>query len=165
MGNLLSGKNIGIIGFGRIGRATASILLPLGCKIAFTDPVAPDSPAWAEKLPLNELLDFADIVTIHVSTKDMILGRDQIARMKKGGWLINVSRGSAVDEEALYGALQSGQLRGAAIDVFGQEPYAGKLRELPNAILTPHIGSYAVESRVEMETQSVENLLRGLREG
>ncbi|MEO5359373.1 MAG: phosphoglycerate dehydrogenase [Nitrospirota bacterium] len=161
MGNLLSGKNIGIIGFGRIGKASASLLQSLGCTIAFTDPLVEETPPF-QKLSLSELLDFADIVIIHVSAKDMIMGAAQIARMKRGGWLINVSRGGTVDEEALFESLKSSHLRGAAIDVFEREPYDGKLKELKNTILTPHIGSYAVESRVEMEKLSTENLLKGL---
>lgn len=162
MGNLLAGKNIGIIGFGRIGRASASLLQSLGCVIAFTDPIVQDEPPQIRRLPLNELLGFADIVIIHVSSKDLIVGSGEIARMKKGGWLINVSRGGTVDEDALFDGLKSGHLSGAAIDVFRSEPYEGNLRELKNIILTPHVGSYAVESRVEMERLSTENLLRGL---
>ncbi|MBF0456652.1 MAG: phosphoglycerate dehydrogenase [Nitrospirae bacterium] len=163
MGNLLIGKNVGIIGFGRIGRASASLLQSLGCAIAFTDPFVGDEPfQHVKKLSLHELLDFADIVIIHVNTKDLILGADEIALMRKGSWLINVARGGVVDEDALFESLKSGRLGGAAIDVFGREPYDGRLRELRNTILTPHIGSYAVESRVEMELLSTENLLKGL---
>ena len=82
--------------------------------------------------------------------------------MKKGAWLVNVSRGGVVDEEALYQALKRGHLSGAALDVFVQEPYTGPLKELDNVILTPHIGSYAKEARVKMEMEAVENLIRGL---
>lgn len=162
MGNLLIGKKVGIIGLGRIGRESASLLRALGCAIAFTDPFVEAQTPDMKRLSLHELLDFADIVIIHVSTKDMILGANEIARMKQSGWLVNVARGGAVDEEALFQSLNSGHLRGAAIDVFGREPYDGRLRELKNTIVTPHIGSYAVESRVEMELLSTENLLKGL---
>ncbi|MBF0488050.1 MAG: phosphoglycerate dehydrogenase [Nitrospirae bacterium] len=162
MGNLLTGKNIGIIGFGRIGRASASLLQLLGCTVAFTDPFIEQEPPQIRRLSLNELLGFADVVIIHVSSKDLIVGADEIARMKKGGWLINVSRGGTVDEDSLFDGLKSGHLSGAAIDVFRSEPYGGNLRELKNIILTPHVGSYAVESRVEMERLSAENLLLGL---
>ncbi len=79
--------------------------------------------------------------------------------MKQGSWLINASRGGIIDEDALYTSLKSGYLAGAAIDVFEQEPYEGKLKELSNVILTPHIGSYALEARVNMEMQAVNNLL------
>jgi len=79
--------------------------------------------------------------------------------MKQGAWIINVARGGMIDEEALYSSLKQGFLAGAALDVFEKEPYAGPLRELDNVILTSHIGSYAKESRIEMEIQSVHNLL------
>jgi D-3-phosphoglycerate dehydrogenase len=83
--------------------------------------------------------------------------------MQKGAWLINGSRGGLVDEEALYWALKDGYLSGAALDVFANEPYTGPLCELDNVILTPHIGSYAIESRIEMELQAVRNVIKGLK--
>ena len=82
--------------------------------------------------------------------------------MKKGAWLVNMARGGVVDEDALYNALKEGRLAGAAVDVFEKEPYNGPLAQLQNVIITPHIGSYALEARVAMEATSVENLLRGL---
>ena len=82
--------------------------------------------------------------------------------MKGGAWLINCARGGMVDEAALYQALQEGRLAGAAIDVFTEEPYNGPLAKLDNVILTPHIGSYAIEARVDMEIQAAKNLLEGL---
>ena len=84
--------------------------------------------------------------------------------MKNGSWLINTSRGGAVDESALYENLKNKHLAGAAIDVFEKEPYSGPLTKLDNIILTPHVGSYAREARIEMERQAVENLLKGLGE-
>jgi len=83
--------------------------------------------------------------------------------MKRGSWLVNCARGGVVDEEALYQALQEGHLAGAALDVFAEEPYNGPLAGLDNVILTPHIGSYAVEARVDMETQAARNLIEGLK--
>ncbi|MBU0764968.1 MAG: hydroxyacid dehydrogenase, partial [Bacteroidetes bacterium] len=76
---------------------------------------------------------------------------------------INASRGGMVEESALYDLLKSGHLAGAAIDVFKREPYDGPLRELDNVIITPHIGSYAVESRILMETDTIKNLIERLR--
>ena len=83
--------------------------------------------------------------------------------LKKGAWIVNISRGGVVDEKALYKLLKSGHLSGAGLDVFENEPYQGPLIELDNIVLTPHIGSYAKESRIEMERQSVFNLLKGLK--
>ena len=82
--------------------------------------------------------------------------------MKDNSWLINASRGGLVDETALYSALKEGKLSGAALDVFDNEPYEGPLRSLDNVILTPHIGSYAKEGRIQMEKDAVQNLINGL---
>jgi len=163
MGNLLYGKQVGIIGLGRIGRKVAKLLKPFNCKLTYSDPFVKDRLLGLKRLPLKELLGWADIVSIHASTQDKILNSKGLRNMKKGAWLINVSRGQIVDEKALYKVLKEGYLSGAALDVFTTEPYMkGKFTELDNVILTPHIGSYAKEARAEMERQAVENLLRGL---
>lgn len=162
MGNLLTGKKVGIIGFGRIGRKVSELLVSFGCEIRYYDIRTEDEGLRTERVELDELLKTSDIISIHASTKEQVIGVDELNLMKKGAWLINVSRGGVVDEEALYQALREGHLAGAALDVFKQEPYTGKLKDLENIILTPHIGSYAKESRIEMEMQAVENLLKGL---
>ncbi len=82
--------------------------------------------------------------------------------MKDGVVIVNTSRGGAIDEKALYDGLKSGKIVSAALDVFSNEPYFGKLLELGNCILTPHIGSYAKESRIQMEIEAVNNLIKGL---
>lgn len=163
MGNLLNEKKVGIIGFGRIGQKVAILLHSFNCEIRYCDIRTDDRKLMAKKVELDELLKISDIISIHVSSNEQIIGEREIKMMKKGGWLINVSRGVTVDESALYQALKDGLLSGAALDVFEQEPYTGPLKELDNVILTPHIGSYAKESRVKMEIEAVENLLRGLR--
>lgn len=162
MGNLLSGKSVGIIGFGRIGRKVASLLRAFDCTVRYHDIQEAPPAESASRAPLAELLGQSDIVTVHVSSKKPLLGRDELHMMKKGSWLVNVARGGVVDEEALRDALDSGLLAGAALDVFGAEPYTGPLRSLEQVILTPHIGSYAKESRIAMEREAAENLLRGL---
>lgn len=162
MGNLLYGKNVGIIGFGRIGRKVAELLKHFGCKIKYYDTRIAVEGQDAERVELSELLKDSDIISIHVSTKEQIIGESEIKQIKKGAWMVNVSRGGVVDENALYHALKEGYLTGAAIDVFVQEPYMGPLKELGNVILTPHIGSYAKEARIKMEMYAVENLLKGL---
>jgi D-3-phosphoglycerate dehydrogenase len=165
MGSLLSGKRVGIVGFGRIGRKVADLLTPFETEIAFYDTNTEAAhPVWKIKT-LPELLGWADIVTLHCpsSPGKTLIGRNEIQRMKKGSWIINASRGGLIDEQALYEALQSKHLQGAALDVFSEEPYKGKLTELSNVLLTPHVGSYAKESRVEMELQSVRNLLEAFQ--
>jgi D-3-phosphoglycerate dehydrogenase len=91
------------------------------------------------------------------------MGKNELALMRPGSWLVNVSRGGAVDEDALRHELGTGRLAGAALDVFESEPYKGPLKDMDNVILTPHVGSYAREARVNMEKEAVENLLKGLR--
>lgn len=162
MGNLLSGKRVGIKGFGRIGKKVAELLKPFGCEIAYADPFVEDGLLGLCRLSLEDLLKWADIVTIHVGVHEMLIGEKEFQLMKKGAWLINTSRGGVVDEPVLYEYLKNGYLSGAALDVFEQEPYAGPLKDLNNVILTPHIGSYAKEARTAMEMESVRNLLNGL---
>ena len=166
MGNLLAGKRVGVVGFGRIGQATAELFAGLGCAIGYADvhPIA-DCPIYAECMDLPKLLAWADIVTLHCSKPASgcaVLGEAELAAMRPGSWLINCGRGGLVDEDALVRALQGGHLAGAAVDCFNAEPYAGPLAAADTAILTPHIGSYAREGRARMETDAVKNLLAGL---
>ena len=166
MGSLLSGKTIGIIGFGQVGEVLARLLQPFHVKIKAYD-VKPRTDTarslLVEYVDLNELLKISDVVTIHLplnsETKDLINAKT-LALMKKEAILVNTSRGEIIDEEALYNALKSERITGAALDVFTQEPYAGKLRELNNVVLTSHIGSYTAEARVKMENLAVENVLK-----
>ena len=166
MGNLLNDKRVGIIGFGRIGQKTGELLKFLGCEVSYYDTMTVDTEFRIKRLELDKLLRESDIVTIHVSGKyeKPLLGAKELDMMKDGAWLINVARGGAVDEEALFNSLKDGRLAGAALDVFKKEPYDGPLKELDNVILTPHIGSYAKEARVEMEIQAAKNLVEGLRD-
>lgn len=164
MGNLLSGKTIGIIGFGRIGQKLAQLLVPFNVRIVYTDIKEVTNLVGAERFELTQLLSHADIICVHAASESTlpIIGANEIAKMKKGSWLMNLARGGLVDEESLAAALKSGYLSGAVLDVFSQEPYSGSLALIDNVILTPHIGSYAAEARVLMEIESAENLLKGL---
>ena len=163
MGNTLQGKKLGIIGFGRIGSMVADVFAPFGVEVAFSDRIVESNKF--NKMSLAELLAWADIVSLHCTREAgecPLLDEEQLRTMKPGGWIINASRGGLVDEGALYQLLQTGHLAGAAIDVFEQEPYDGNLTKLNNVILTPHIGSYAKESRIQMEIDTVKNLLDAL---
>jgi len=162
MGNLLSQKRVGIIGFGKIGQKVAELLVSLGCDVIHYDIMAVDTRTTSKRVELDELLETSDIISIHISSKAQIIGKDEFKKIKKGAWLVNAARGGVIDEAELYGALKDGYLSGAALDGFEQEPYTGQLRELDNIILTPHIGSYAMESRINMELESAKNLLKGL---
>jgi D-3-phosphoglycerate dehydrogenase len=169
MGNLLHGKAVGIVGYGRIGRAVARRFACMGCRAAFFDPlVRSDASGLCERMEMNSLLAWADIVTLHCAKpRDgaLVMDAARIAVMKKGAWLINAARGGIVDEEVLAAALCADALSGAALDVFGQEPYVGPLTGIPTAVLTPHIGSYALEARVQMEVDAIRNLLDAIDAG
>lgn len=163
MGGNLDGKTLGIVGFGRIGQAVARLFSGLGVRVVYHDP-AVEKAGWS-RMDAVGLFECADIVTFHCSMEGnecAIYGHGHLAHMKSGGWVINVSRGGIVDEQAIYDMLVSEHLLGAALDVFEQEPYNGPLTELDNVILTPHIGSYARESRIQMEVDAVKNLIAAL---
>lgn len=163
MGNLLHGKKVGIVGFGRIGRTVARLLEPFQVEIAYADPACHDTSY--PKLDLDELLDWATIVTLHCSkpkNEGYLIDKGRLSMMRPGSYLINVARGGLVDPQALYGLLMAGHLGGAAIDVYPKEPYEGCLCEMDNIILTPHIGSYAREARIIMELDTIKHLLQAL---
>ena len=152
----VAGRTLGLVGFGGIGRLTARLASALGMKIAAYDPMlSSDSPIWAEtgamQMSLDELLQHSDVVSLHTPlTKDTrhLINADRIARMKDQAILINTSRGGIVDEQALVAALQGGKLRGAALDVFEDEPVKAEnsLPDMPNLILTPHIAGLTQEA-------------------
>lgn len=164
MGNLLTGKTVGIIGFGRIGRKVAELLKPFNCKIMFSDPRYSHLGQTNNRrcVSLRKLLKESDVITVHASSEKAILTGEEFALMKRGAWLINTSRGTTISEPALAKSLKEGKLRGAALDVFKEEPYHGELTKFENVVLTCHIGSYAKEARAQMELKAVENLLFGL---
>jgi D-3-phosphoglycerate dehydrogenase len=165
MGNLLAFQTVGIIGFGRIGRRVAELVHAFGAKVLAHDKLAQQVPGYCEAVSLETLLRRADIVTLHVPFAPELrhlIGRAQFAQMKRGAFLVNAARGGLVDEAALLEALQSGQLAGAALDTFEEEPYRGPLATLPQVVLTAHMGSYARESRIQMEQEAAHNLLLGL---
>lgn len=174
MGMELNGKVLGIIGLGRIGNIVAERALCLRMKVLAYDPFV--SPEHAKEkgidlVSLDELLARSDFVTIHTPlTKETyhLLNRERLAKMKKGAYLINCARGGIVDEEALYEAIISGHLAGAALDVFEKEPVPPDhpLLKLENVIVTPHLGASTVEAQkvvaVEIAQQVVDYLLYGV---
>lgn len=164
------GKTIGIVGYGHIGTQVGLIAEALGMRVVFHDIEAKLSLGNAHAAAgLDDLLAQSDVVTLHVpetpATRDMI-GATQIASMRPGAHLINASRGKVVDIDALAGALQSGQLGGAAVDVFPVEPKAnGDLFESPlvgldNVILTPHIGGSTLEAQDNIGLEVAAKLVR-----
>lgn len=169
MGFLVSELTTGIMGLGKIGKRVATLLKAFDATVIGSD-IKPDREwAAAHAVTLRnpmEILRESDILCVHLPyEKDLhhMIGRNELAMMKRGSYLVNTSRGGLIDEDALYQGLKSGHLSGAALDTFEREPYAGALRELDNVILTPHIGSYARAGRIRMEREAVENLIIELR--
>jgi D-3-phosphoglycerate dehydrogenase len=168
MGRLLRGKTVGLVGFGRVGRGFARLLAAFECPILAYDPVRDDAAAaalGARHVELDALLPACDVVSLHLPYSKgahHIIGAAQLAAMREDAVLVNTSRGGLVDEQALAAHLQARPRALAYLDCFEVEPYAGPLRELPNAVLTAHIGSYARESRERMEREAVDNLLAAL---
>lgn len=169
MGSLISGKTIGIVGLGRIGRRVAELAAPFNMKIMACE-TSPDKEFVKrfniKLVSLGELFEKADIVTLHLSLSPEtrhLIGSDMLSRMKKEAILVNTSRGEIVDEKALIEALKSGRIAGACLDVFEKEPYSGELQRLENVLLTPHIGTYAKETRIMMESEAADNIIKILK--
>jgi len=164
IGLQLQGKTVVIVGFGRIGRRVAELLSPFEVKILIVDPHVDESAcARYRKVTLHAALREADVLTVHSSGQDCIIGEKEFAHMKKGAYLLNVARGGVISENALVTAIKDGRVAGAWLDTFEEEPYKGPLCGCPNVILTPHVGSYTAECRSRMESEAVENLLNALR--
>lgn len=165
MGSLLREKTVGIIGLGRVGMALVRLLEPFDVRVLAYDidqHQALEQRNRVEYCSLNELLKHSDIVTLHLpytTDTEHVLDRSRLAAMKPGAIVVNCSRGGLLDEQALYELLTEGKLGGAYLDTFEHEPYDGPLTNVPNVVLTPHIGSYAAESRLRMEVEAVKNLL------
>jgi len=160
LGNELSGKTLGIVGFGRIGQAVAARAVPFGMRVIHSDVQAvPGSGA----IPVDRLLATSDIVSIHCpltpETRHMI-NQAALARMKRSAYLINTSRGPVVDEAALVWALKNGIISGAALDVYEEEPMVHPdLLTLENVVLAPHLGSATTETRTAMADLAVRNTI------
>lgn len=172
-GREVSGKTLGLVGFGGTGRVTARKAAALGMRVVGFDPmVDSSSPAWrelgVEPVALEQLLARSDIVSLHVplveSTRRMV-GEERLALMKPGAVLVNSARGGIVDEAALARALRAGRLAGAALDVFEDEPLAAGsgLAETPNLILTPHIAGVTQESNERVSGLIAERVAGFLR--
>ena len=173
----LSGKTLGLIGFGNIGRAVAKRARAFDMTVIASDPyIRPEESAWDElgvrPVTLESVLRESDAVSLHAPLTEEtrhIIDASAIAAMKPGALLINTSRGGTVDEAAMIAALHSGQLGGAAIDVFEREPLTAEtgaaFAGVPNLILTPHIAGLTEESNQRVSAVTVENVLRVLAQG
>lgn len=159
LGPSLQGKRLGIIGMGRIGSAVGTRAKAFGMEIVHHSRGA--------GIPLAELLGTSDVVSLHVPLSNAtrhIIAREALARMKRGSYLVNTSRGALIDEEALCDALEEGHLRGAALDVFEHEPAVHpRLLARSDVVIVPHIGSATDEARNGMARIAATEIVRFFR--
>jgi len=172
IGAELTGKTLGVIGLGRIGRVVADRANGLQMRVTAYDPFvdASSAPAWITMGTLDEILAAADFVTIHVPKSEEtkhLFDAERFAMMKQGARLVHAARGGIVDEDALCDALDSGHLAGAALDVFEQEPLPpeSRLRRTAGVILTPHLGASTVEAKRKVSVDVAEQVVTCLKRG
>ncbi|HLW00671.1 MAG TPA: D-glycerate dehydrogenase [Ktedonobacterales bacterium] len=171
LGTELSDKTLGIVGMGRIGRAVARRAQGFGMRILYTArhalPAEEERALNASFASLEDVLPRADFLSLHVPYNPQthhLLNAETLERMKPEAYLINTARGPIVDEAALVAALQAGRLRGAALDVFEDEPRIHPaLLQMEQVVLAPHIGSATYETRARMATTAAANILAHLR--
>ena len=153
-----------LIGYGHIGRRVGKLLRAFGARVLVSDPfIEADTLKDGESLvPLEEGLAEAQIVSLHASGDEVVLDTAAFETMRNGVYLLNGARGELVDEAALVAALRSGKVAGAWFDAFWTEPYGGPLLGFEQVLLTPHMGTYTIQCRRQMEMAAVENLMRDL---
>jgi D-3-phosphoglycerate dehydrogenase len=166
IGTELRGKTLGIIGLGRIGTEVARRATAFGMNLIGHDPFIALEHArniGVELMPLEDLLAHCDILSVHApltSSTQHLIGAAEMAKMRRGAFIVNCARGGLVDEDALYEALQSGQVGGAALDVFAEEPPGAKpLFQHPNVVATPHLGASTAEAQTSVAREVVQQLL------
>ena len=166
----LEGRKLGIVGFGRIGRGVCAKALAFGFEVLVSDPYVSIEEAGklgVTKVQMEELLTESDFVTLHVpltpGTRNLI-GKAELAAMKSEAFIINAARGGLIDEDALYGALTSGQIAGAGLDVLedAAPPLDYRLTQLDNVIVTPHTAFYSQEATLELEERAAGEVVRVL---
>ncbi|MCK5688002.1 D-glycerate dehydrogenase, partial [Myxococcota bacterium] len=167
LGRSLRGKTLGLLGFGRIGQATARRAAAFGMKIRFYSPSPKSLKSFGSTdiaaASFDEIIEQSDVLSLHLplsAATHHLLNRQALFAMKKGAFLINTSRGPLVDEGALAEALHEGHLGGAGLDVFEKEPLVHeRLLSAPRATLLPHIGSADIETRRAMTQLAVDNII------
>jgi (S)-sulfolactate dehydrogenase len=169
------GRTLGLVGYGAIARIVADLARGLGMDVVAHDPyVDASDPAWGttRSVTLDELLTVSDAISLHVPLTDgtrALIGRDQIAMMKPTAVLVNTARGGIVDELALIRALDTGAIRGAALDVFVNEPVraedGGMFENVPNLLLTPHVAGITEESNRRVSDMIASEVMSVLADG
>ncbi len=163
----LSSLTCGLIGYGRIGRATARKFAAFGCRVLAHDPFMPADADGVQAVSLDELFAASDVIVVHAPLTEgthHLVNRERLARMKPGGLLVNVSRGAIVDTDAVVEALESGRLSGAALDVLESEPAVpARLLAQPGALLTPHVAFSSDASLRELRERAAQEVVRVLQ--
>jgi D-3-phosphoglycerate dehydrogenase / 2-oxoglutarate reductase len=167
------GLTLGIVGYGKIGSQLSDLAEAMGMRVVFYDSAHVLARGNARPVGFRELLEMADVVTLHVDGKPQnqnLFGEQEFRAMKAGACFLNLSRGFVVDHDALADCLKTGKIAGAAIDVFPSEPESGAgftsvLRGLPNVILTPHIGGSTEEAQQNIGSFVTAKLLDYVRTG
>lgn len=169
MGRNLRYKRVGFIGFGKVAQRLATLIQPFQCPLFIYDPYVADEVIAEFKGSRVELLHLAsvsDVLTLHLpysKSVNHIVGREFFSNANPDLVIINTARGGLIDEAALCDFLLANPGAGAYLDTFEEEPYSGKLKELSNVILSPHVGTFTRETRVAMEVEAVKNLIYSLR--
>jgi len=159
----LRGTTVLLVGFGRIGQAVHRRLEAFDAEVLVSDPAVEDGgESGVEFVNLDEGLARAAVVSLHAGGRERILGEREFGLLREGAVLLNSARGELMDEKALVDALDDGSVAGAWLDVFVDEPYSGPLCDYPQVLLTPHVGTYTLACRREMETLATLNVLRDL---
>ena len=168
-GSEVGGKTLGLIGAGRIARATARRAKALGMTVIAYDPYVSEAAEIDELLPLADLLPRADYISLHVpytAETHNIIGAAELAQAKDGVYVINCGRGGTLDEDALYDAIQSGKVAGAALDVYAEEPAKGnRLFTLPQVIGSPHVGAGTREASARVGAEVARQVIAALGGG
>lgn len=161
----LAGTKVLLVGYGRIGRRVGGLLRAFGAEILVADPFLDEHSLNAREryVSLDDGLREAEVVSLHASGTELLLGANEFGKMRDGVILLNSARAELVDEAALIEALECGKVSSAWFDVFWQEPYRGPLLAFDQVLLTPHVGTYTRQCRSSMEVAAVENLLRDFR--
>jgi len=171
LGVELSGKTLGVLGLGKVGREVASRARAFAMEVIGYDPVLSEEVAarmGVSLVPLETIYERSDFITLHLPLTDStrhLIGRDQLARCRKGVRILNVARGGIIDEEALCDALRDGRVAGAALDVYEQEPPKGSpLLSFDSVVLTPHLGASTQEAQEKVAVRIAEQIAAYLKD-
>jgi len=165
----LSHKILGIVGCGRIGQRLSELVMGFNMDVIGYDPLKPEAPR-IRYVELTDLLKKSDYITLHTGGKSQIIGEKELSMMKPTAYLINTSRGSNIDGQALYNALSQNLIAGAALDVYSEEPKEGaefknRLRELKNVTMTPHLGASTEEAQIKTSIEMARVVIDYLTKG